>query len=262
MYENVGTYYFLNNKSYLGHTFNLEDVPNHGIYEVVRVFNGKVLFFQDHMNRLSQAMENINIPILKLEVIKNNIHKLIEDHPGLNSNIKIDVGKEFSRVYFVKSYYPEEKLYQKGISTTLLDHDRKNPHFKIMDMDYKKKIEAIKKKGFFEVLLVNREDIITEGSRSNLIFIVNDTLIGAPLDLILHGVTFKNVLKMAKNFGFKYQETGLKVKDLNSVDACFITGTSLGVLPIDSIDDIHYKSSEHYIVKSLMKAYNEYIHSY
>lgn len=262
MYENVGTYYFLNNKSYPAHDFELEEIPNHAIYEVVRVFNGKVLFFDDHMNRLLLAMENKNISAFKLEAIKSNMHQLIEDHPGLNSNIKIDVSPECSRVYFVKSYYPHDKLYEQGVSTTLLNHDRKNPHYKILDMGYKKEIERIKEKGFFEVLLVNQDKIITEGSRSNLIFVVNNTLIGAPLELILHGVTFKNVLKMAKSYDFVYQETGLRVQGLKDVEACFLTGTSLGVLPIASIDDIHYKSSEHYIVKSLMKAYNEYIYGY
>lgn len=259
MYENVGKYYFLNNDKKSSETFCLEAMPVKCIYEVVRVRHNKVLYLKDHLLRLKKGLTSRNLDISILINIEAQIKTLVEDHDSFECNIKLDVDKNFVRIYFVKSNYPKLEAYDEGVVTKTLIYDREDPQHKILNMDYKKTIEAIKGSKYFEVILVNDEKIITEGSRSNIVFIHNNKLVGAPLQSILHGITYKNVIKMAKKLGYEMLETGISLEMLNEVEACFLTGTSLGILPIRSIDDFVFDSSNHHIVKSLLKGYNEYI---
>lgn len=256
MYENVGHYYFLNGQKHKAESFALDQMPQACIYEVLRVKNNKIMFLDDHMERLEEGLVAGGHPLTLVKEVQRAMASLVRDHADFDCNLKIDIGDQFSRVYFVKSTYPCPRMYQEGVATTLLDFDRQDPQHKILNMAYKARIEAIKGGAYFEVLLVNKEGLVIEGSRSNLVFVYEDKLVGAPLKEILHGVTYKNVMKLARALGIGVVETGFKKSMLKEAQACFLTGTSLGVLPIQSIGDLVFESTSHGIVKSLIKAYN------
>jgi len=259
VYENIGQYYWLNGQKAQARSFILEDMPDNCIYEVIRVKNHKLLFFEDHMDRLQEGMINYGLGLDDLEIIKQNILQLVVDHEGLDKNIKIDVAKDYYRIYYVKSKYPSKALYDQGVKTVVMDYERHDPQQKVLNMDYKRQIEAVKGQEYFEVLLMDHKGMVTEGSRSNLVFVKDNHLISAPLSCILHGVTFKNIILLADQLNIDLLEEGVSLDDLDEVDACFLTGTSLGVLPIQSVNDRVFKSSENKIVRVLMKAYEDYV---
>lgn len=261
MYKNIG-HSFIEDGNLLSKDYFKFDIKrNNTIYEVMRVICGKVIFFEDHLLRLGDAIRSFSIDIGFLDLIKNDITTLIEEHKGLNKNIKIDlyeINKEYHyRLYFVESFYPSKEVYERGVDTTVSHIVRNNPHMKLLDMDYKKLIKEIKGSEFFEVLLANDKGFITEGSRSNLIFVKGNTLYSSPLDEILEGVTLKNVLKMASLRGFEIKFESVHITELEEYDACFLTGTSLGVLPINSIDEINFNSSKNILVLELIEDYNK-----
>jgi branched-chain amino acid aminotransferase len=224
------------------------------IYEVIRVIDNKILLMNDHMNRLRRSLELVGDSSEIVDRIEDSLEILLDGHKDLDKNIKIDVYNGHYRCYFVESFYPKQELYETGVETTLYKHSRLNPEVKALNMDYKTTIEEIKAGKYFEVLLVNDEGFVLEGSRSNLLLIKDDVLISAPLGDILNGVTFRNVIRMAENLKIKVDFRRVHKNELKDVDACFITGTSLGVLPISHIDEIKY-NTKHDIIKALMKAY-------
>ena len=110
-------------------------------------------------------------------------------------------------------------------------------------------IEA-KAKGYDQVLWTDgKEDPhIEESGMMNVMFVINDTLITAPLsDSILDGVTRDSLLTLANHLGYKTEERQLSVKELadafrdKTITEAFGAGTAavvapIGVIHIDGMD--------------------------
>lgn len=254
MYKNIGTHYIHNGRILPSATFH-QLKSDTIIYEVMRVIQGHILFLEDHIERLEHSLDRVGFKV-DTEDIQKQLLTLVSVHPTLDKNIKLDIEQDNYQLYFIESHYPERELYQTGVATTAVKLERSNPTVKHLDMDYKKYIAQIKNNTFFEVLLINKNNKIIEGSSSNLLFLKNNTLYSAPLDTILTGITFKNVITLGKKLGLQVQYKSVDMGELDEMDGCFLTGTSLGVLPIQSIDHHLYDSAKQPVVLKLIQAYN------
>lgn len=253
MYKNIGTFFIENDEQKTADEFKSDLDKENIIYEVVRVIDNKFLFLEDHMLRLRNSLRLVGRDQDIVDRIEKVVQVLVAGH-DLNKNIKIDVYNDNYRCYFTESSYPADTLYLEGIETTLFHYVRSQPGVKQLDMDYKKTIEKIKDGRYFEVLLEDDKGFVIEGSRSNLLYIKDSTIYSAPLEDILNGVTFRNVIKMAERLDFDIVYKRIHKDELDKIDACFITGTSIGVLPIKTIDNIEFQV-DHPVIKSLMEAY-------
>jgi D-alanine transaminase len=93
-------------------------------------------------------------------------------------------------------------------------------------------------KGMKECIFV-RNGFITEGSHSNIFFVINDTLFTHPeSNNILSGVTRKNILRLARESGLRIREEAVSVTKLKSCTEAFITNTSAEVTPVTEIEGI------------------------
>lgn len=254
MYKNIGAYYIIDGQIMSSETFNplKSDTV---IYEVLRVINGHILFLEDHMERLEQSLDKAALQA-DVKYIQEQLLRLVSINKQMDKNIKLDVADGKYQLYFIESTYPKGKLYEDGVLTTAVHLERNNPTIKQLDMEYKHRIERLKGDAFFEVLLVNQQHKIIEGSSSNLIFFQANTLYSAPPDEILIGITFKNVMKISETLGLEVSYKSVDMNQLDQMDGCFLTGTSLGVLPIKSIDHHVYDSAKQPVVLKLMQAYN------
>ncbi|WP_319547953.1 aminotransferase class IV [Desulfogranum marinum] len=254
MYKNIGAYYIIDGQIMSSATFK----PLKGdtvIYEVLRVINGHILFLEDHMERLQHSLGKAAVQA-DVKYIQEQLLRLVSINKQMDKNIKLDVTNGKYQLYFIESTYPKRKFYEDGVETAAVHLERNNPTIKQLDMEYKHKIERIKGDTFFEVLLVNQQHKIIEGSSSNLLFFKKNTLYSAPLDEILTGITFQNVIKISETLGLEVTYKGVDINQLDQMDGCFLTGTSLGVLPIKSIDHHVYDSAKQPVVLKLMQAYN------
>jgi len=253
MYKNIGQYYIKNGDILDASEFEFDFTDQKILYEVIRVIDNHPLFLDDHLERLKHSLRKSGVTC-EIGDLKFLVNRLIDTNPPMDKNIKIDVTNYSFRLYFMESFYPEKDKYDKGVKTITASIERDNPTVKRLNMSYKNTINEIKGDNF-EVLLVNSLGKITEGSRANLLFIKDKTLYSTPLDEILVGVTFKNIIKMAENLHVPIKFQSIDLNDISQMEACFLTGTSLGVLPIKQVDDVIYDSSNHDIVLQLMEAY-------
>jgi D-alanine transaminase len=93
-------------------------------------------------------------------------------------------------------------------------------------------------KGFNECIFV-RNGLITEGSRSNIFFIIDGTLQTHPeSEHILSGVTRKNIIRIAVKAGIPVKEEPLSEKKLGIIHEAFITNTSEEVTPVIALDEL------------------------
>ncbi|MCK7530225.1 MAG: aminotransferase class IV [Marinilabiliales bacterium] len=81
-----------------------------------------------------------------------------------------------------------------------------------------------------------RNGLITEGSHSNIFFVIDGTLFTHPeSNHMLSGVTRKNVLRIAQEAGIRIREEALQENRIRFVQEAFITNTSAEVTPVIDI---------------------------
>lgn len=237
-------------------------------YEVVRIIDGVPLFCEDHYERLKSTFKAIGTHLdLTESQLADNIRKLLNKSGNRNCNVKVVIlNKTRSQeqlIYISKSYYPTETEFSSGVRTGLLQIERKNPNAKIFNKAYK---DAVEKKllegGFFEVILVDNEGRITEGSKSNLFVIKNGKIVTAPGEFVLKGITRKYVFEACRNAGFDVEEEFVGADEIDEIEGCFLSGTSIKVLPVRSIDDIALNSADNPVISAIRQEYDKILGEY
>jgi D-alanine transaminase len=87
-------------------------------------------------------------------------------------------------------------------------------------------------RGMKECIFV-REGMITEGARSNIFIVSDNSLYTHPeSEYILSGITRKNILRYAKESGIDVKELPFPEKNLGMIQEAFISNTSAEVTPV------------------------------
>lgn len=263
-----------NQRRMLKHKYYIEDlsvrevtayVPPGGveIYEVVRVMDGVPLFLEDHLDRFyhSAWLCHLGIPMDK-ETIVGLLRKLTAVNGVTEGNIRFSwswrpAGKFLAG--FIPHHYPGEEEYRLGVVCGLLDAERHDPNAKVVQEGLREAADRmIRDLGVYEVLLVNRDGNITEGSRSNVFFIKEGILLTAPSDEVLPGITRQKVLELISREGLRVETRSMALEELPHAEAAFLTGTSPKLLPIRKVNEFLFPS-EHPLVKRLAEAYDTMI---
>ncbi len=239
------------------------------IYEVIRVMSGVPLFLERHMERLEASAKLMGYTLGPVAgKVESSIHELIKVNGSPNKNIKIivynlDNSTPEHMAYFIHSSYPTPEEYRRGVQSILLKEERSNPNAKVVNSSFKERVAAaLTQTKAYEALLVNSENEITEGSRSNVFFVRNGTVITAPKGNVLIGITRVSVFELCKKLGIEIIEKPIAVSMLRDMEGLFMTGTSPKLLPIRTIDDMSFSSADNSIIKILMKSYDNMLAEY
>ena len=255
--------YFLHNES-IEETGNLTiDLPDTTkvFYEVVRVVKGKGLFLEEHLDRLHKSVMLSNLNCIDIKSIKTNIRRLLNVNYVEEKNIKLNFYCQNERqelyAFFVESHYPSNQMYQTGVKVELLPIERHNPNVKLENPHLRGSADkAICLSQTHEMLLVNSQGFITEGSRSNFFAVFGNKLVTPPSQQVLEGITRKMVIKLAHENYIMLEERPIHTSEISEMDGAFITGTSSKVLPIAKIAN-HTFATIPETTRIMMKLYDE-----
>lgn len=249
------------NAAFLGKGFS--------IYEVVRLIRGVPLFWEDHVQRLSNSARLTGIE-LWLWLSPARLHQSLERLQSLNQtdfgNVKLlfnQTGdKNYFSCYFLKHHYPTSEQYRHGIKTILHKAERRNPNAKTSNLALRSQSDTLKEKhNAYEVLLEDREGFVNEGSRSNVFVVSGENVFTPPLASVLPGITRSKVLEVCRKAGIRLLEKKLHRKDLAQAEALFISGTSPGVLPVARLNSWVFEP-DHPIVRQIMLGYKQMVQDY
>ncbi|WP_294153778.1 aminotransferase class IV [uncultured Clostridium sp.] len=235
------------------------------IYEVLRIIDGKPVFLEAHIKRMENSFKLVGekFPLNYNDICKR-ISELVRNENKEIGNIKLTYGlnsKEF-KVFFINHSYPTDEMYEKGVKTILYFGERTNPNAKIVNDDFRSKVNAeIEKNKAFEAVLVDRNGFITEGSKSNIFMVKGKELITSPVKAVLPGVTRGEIIKLAQKIGIKVREEEFNYKDIDKLDGMFISGTSPKVLPISHVGEIKL-NPQNDIINQISQEYNNEIKRY
>jgi branched-chain amino acid aminotransferase len=263
----LGDWFFFQNTLVKKEQFDtlISDKTNR-LYEVIRIVNSTPLFIEDHYGRFLQSIAQMNLKIdIPLQELKSYIKLVITKNKLVNCNLRFEVilkeNDPLLAVYTIPFNYPPEETYKTGVQLSTFQIERKNPQIKQSDVNdaVRQQIKDLFiKTSAFEVLLIDHQGNITEGSRSNVFFVKDNTLYSPPSAQMLEGITRKKVISIAKKLTIKFIIADIPFASINQFDACFITGTSPKILPICSINNLIF-NPQNTLVQELMLEYNNLI---
>ncbi len=239
------------------------------IYEVIRIIDGMPLFLEDHYKRLLKSAGMVGaFNIISQAAVFEYTRMMLKINNLNNCNIKImcllKPGSEETSfaMYHSKAFYPPQQAYDEGVVVDCLEIMRDRPNAKIRNENYIAAIERFKNTSgvpLFEVLLVNGDGAVTEGSKSNVFFVKDKTVITAPDDVVLKGVMRMHVLDICEEYGIGLEMRSVQQTEISEMSGAFLTGTSIKVLPIAAIGAVELNSSANHIVEKIMRALDEEI---
>ncbi|MEL7646934.1 MAG: aminotransferase class IV [Sedimentibacter sp.] len=232
------------------------------IYEVIRVVEGRPVFLFEHFCRMNKSIELSRLGrALDFEKFGESVKLLIDSNELRNCNIRVSYShseEDTVLFYFVESHYPSSGQFRDGVKTVTVKMHRDNPNVKLFVKNFKEEVQkVIDSTKSFEAILINDDDTVSEGSKSNIFFVREDTLVTSPDSDVLLGVTRDKVVDVCEKSGIKVEKRTVLKDELEQFDAAFITGTSNDVLPIRYIDEKEYTSAENPLVKKVSRLYLE-----
>jgi branched-chain amino acid aminotransferase len=251
------------------------------VYEATRTFNRKPFRIDQHLERLFNSAEKIELaPTLTREEILNAITKTIAASPHDNLSLRIILTRGTNRdigldpelsgpnnlIIMTKSIPPNpDWWYTTGVS--MIFHHKKSTQKGSLPKsgNYQENMLAHKaaiEKGANDAIMVNSEGHVTEGSTSN-VWLVNKGIIYTPSlgDGVLEGLTRKTLFEMARLQNIPMKEASLTQQDFLSADECFVTSTTRNIVPVTNIDKQTIGSgTPGKITMDLLKRYLEYVH--
>lgn len=270
-------FFYVNGKIYstidsdISWVFNPTDSVTY--YETVRILNGKLLFVEDHLSRLSASVKGeeafeVNTDYIRKEAVEflDAIKKKNIDIA--NANLRIVLTKDNLIIHICEANIPSEEQKKSGIVTRILNWERVAPNIKVFRGDYKHKVaETFAMDTSFgtpyEVLLTNNSNKLYEGSKSNLFVIVGDTVYSETDDKILIGITRKRVLEALSNSGLKLEYKTFTLDEIKQNGAAvFVSSTPFDILPVYSINDTVIDSASNINLQKISKAYDEAVSKY
>ncbi|MDF2893030.1 MAG: aminotransferase, class [Clostridia bacterium] len=267
--EIIESFFISNGTEYDADQIDQIAITQPSIYEVIRVINGVPLFLDDHISRLQLSAASLDTELQTLLTsITSDINRLIKINNDPDKNIKLmvfNLEKEVPDyiICFIKSSYPSREQYSQGIHSILVHAERDNPNAKIINNQLRETVnQKLEEYAAYEALLVNNRGEITEGSRSNLFFVVHGKIYTAPAQDVLIGITRKYILEACSNLKLEVIEQPIPFSMLDYAEGAFITGTSPKVLPIATIEERELDSSNNGIVKNILAEYDSILDLY
>lgn len=229
-----------------------------GVFEGIRAYNGRVWKLSEHLDRLYESAKGIMMEIpLAWKEMEQAVVETCRRNNLRDAYIRLvvsrgagDLGLDPRKcpkpcVVVIAdkiSLYPEE-AYTKGmkiISVSTVRNPNQSLTVRLKSLNYLNsimaKIQAVHL-GYPEVLMLNSEGYVTEGTGDNVFIIKNGTVITpAPHLGILKGITRQVAMEIAAELGYPVKEDTFILHDVYTADEAFLTGTGAEIVPVVEVD--------------------------
>lgn len=228
-----------------------------GVFEGIRVYNGKIFKHREHIQRLYESARAIMLdipmpPDALMQAVEQTVRAFGKPDGYIRlvisrgaGNLGIDPRKCEPQVIIIVDdiqLYPKE-LYESGLeiitAATIRNHNNAlNPRIKSLNYlnNILAKLEAIRA-GCLEAIMLNTKGEVAECTADNIFLVKNGVLKTPPPDAgILLGITRNTILELAQAQGIPTLECNLTRLDVYTADECFLTGTGAEVIPVVKVD--------------------------
>ncbi len=229
-----------------------------GVFEGTRVYNGRVAFLDEHVDRLFESAKvlDLNIGMTKEEIKAATLETCKANgiqNGYLRHLVTRGIGTLGLNPYLCKKasviiiaadiqLYPAD-LYETGMRIITAGTIRNMPEAlnpRVKSLNYLNnvmaKIEAINA-GVMECLMLNPQGYVAEASGDNIFVIKGNKLTTPPAWCGgLEGITRNKVMELAAELGLEVSETVMTRYEIWTADEVFLTGTAAEVIAVIELD--------------------------
>ncbi len=232
----------------------------YGIFDFLRINQFNPIYCNDHIKRFLASAKEMRLSVGKSEQeIQNIIHQLIQKNNLPHSGVRIlltggispdgyHIGEPNLILIQQPIIPPTDHMYSKEYKLVSYQHQRQLANVKTTDYLMAIWLQPWVKEREADDVLYHQNDWIRECPRSNFFIVLPNQTIVTPFDHILHGITRKQVLKVAMENGFAIEEREVNLTELRTAKEAFITSSTKRIIPVTQIDDILF---EQYTEKSV-----------
>lgn len=244
-----------------------------GVFEGIRIYNGRIFKCESHLNRIFRNAERIHMmrqnngafPYTKDEM-REIMYECIRANDltdgyirllftrgdgtlGLNP-FKCPVPSVIVIADQIALYTPE--MYRDGMRVIVAERPRTptaclDPTLKSLNYlnNILAKVEAIDA-GCLEAIMLSFDGFVGECTGDNLFIVKNGNLLTSPLEVpMLDGITRAFVMReLCPATGITCTEQRLTLKDVLSADEVFLTGTAAEIIAVTQIEDTRISDGE------------------
>jgi branched-chain amino acid aminotransferase len=255
-----------------------------GIFEGTRVYNGRIAFLDEHVDRLfdsakvialnigmtKEQMKQATVETCRANGMKNGYlrHVVTRGTGTLGLNPYLCKQAQVIIIAADIQLYPAE-LYEKGMRIITAGTIRNmaeavNPRVKSLNYlnNIMAKIEAINA-GVMECLMLNAQGYVAEASGDNIFIIKGNRLMTPPPWCGgLEGITRDKVMQLARELGMEVQETVMTRYEIWTADEAFLTGTAAEVIAVVELDKrLIGDGTPGPITRKLIEAYRDFVNN-
>lgn len=231
-----------------------------GIFEGIRIYNGKIFKEAEHVTRLFESAKAIRLELpMTAEQISDAMYATMRAN-GIEGDgyirLVVTRGVGLLGVSATKAacptviiitdkiaLYPPE-VYDRGLHCIVSSYNRNHPNTispRVKSLNYLNNVMAkleAHDAGANEAIMLNPFGHVAECTGDNIFIARNGELFTpASSEGILEGITRSVVMELAHRRGIPVHETILVRHDLYIAEECFATGTAAEIVPITLIDN-------------------------
>lgn len=221
----------------------------YGLFDYFVVTKGQPLFFEDYLDRVEQSAKwlRLELPITR-EELREQVMRLIRANGEQEAGIKIILTGGFSTDGYAPAksnlvilempppVYPASK-FEQGVKLMLYEHHRTFPSAKSINYIVGIYLLPQQQAAGAEDVLFHSDGHIYETTRANFFIVTNDDTIVTASEGILHGITRKKLLEIARHH-FAVEERRPTFEELHTAKEAFITSSTRLLMPVVQVDDV------------------------
>ena len=227
-----------------------------GVYEVARVYDGRIFMMQPHMDRMRHGLGELHIRDHMIDELPQIAERLLDENELRRGDATIYIqitrgaaprahafpaAETPPTVYVVAKPFKQHPAtyFEDGVATITVP-DTRWSRCDIKSIALLPNVLAnqqAKEAGAFEALFI-RDGALIEGSHSNLFGVSGGELITYNMcGYILGGITRALIMERAPTLGLRVHEEAIMMNQLDRVEELFLSGTTTEIMPIVKVDD-------------------------
>lgn len=231
-----------------------------GVFEGIRVYNGKIFKLGQHLERLWRSAERIRLTIpLSREEMTHVLRRCVEANEITDGYIRLLVTRGEGTLGLNPfrcpkagiiciadqiALYPPE-LYERGMKVIVAKRPRipircLDPRIKSLNYlnNILAKVEAIDV-GLLEAVMLNTDGYVAECTGDNIFMVRDGELITPPPEAgILEGITRRFVIEtLCPDLGLRCREALFRLDELLAADEVFLTGSAAEIIAVTQVDE-------------------------
>ncbi len=223
----------------------------YGVFETIRIVNGRAFLLQEHLRRVNKSLRLTGIKRIPYD-LNSIVNEILQRNNLMDGVVRITVsagrfpdlpwqskaGKPTVLVNVRRVKIPEY-IYERGVKVLFVREQSSGPSLSFPGVKSTSYIANViakiyaKRRGIFEAIFISSRGFLKEGATSNIFFVKNKVLCTPAVESgILPGITRDAVIRIARKGGLRVKEGNFRVTDFYDSEEGFLTNSVYGIVPI------------------------------